>query len=133
MGNVETKNTCDFENNIWMIKPCEEYLEEYNNCTSWKSKQYQKYLYGEIQEATCSQWKTDYNLCLNYRNFKAILAAKTLIEHEKSKRNLRLNSIKSNDVWKYRTVPPPDWLKDLPKNLTDTCIQNTSSENKKNE
>ncbi|XP_042224362.1 UPF0545 protein C22orf39 homolog isoform X2 [Homarus americanus] len=97
------------------VRPCERYKEEYSDCTSIKAKFHQYFIHGETKD--CSQWKTDYNHCLNYRNKKDIESLTSVIETEKERREKRLIGHYTNTTWEKRESPPDDWNKPLPEYL----------------
>ncbi|XP_059172004.1 UPF0545 protein C22orf39 homolog [Physella acuta] len=103
--------TSDLPSDIWLIRTCEIYKDEYNDCKTFLSKLYQHYIDGGKQD--CSQWLTDYNNCMLFRNKKDKEAAEALIEVERQRRKARLQSAKNNDIWEYRTKPPTEWFKPL--------------------
>ena len=42
-----------------------------------------------------------------------------MIDSELDRRQERLSMAQKNDVWKYRSEPPEDWLKPLPNWFTE--------------
>ncbi|XP_042862443.1 UPF0545 protein C22orf39 homolog [Penaeus japonicus] len=96
----------------WLVRPCERYKEEYGDCTSIKAKFHQYFIYGESRD--CSQWKKDYESCINYRKTKDMESLESIIESEKNRRNERLLGHYRNTVWEKRDSPPEDWNKELP-------------------
>ncbi|XP_045603386.1 synaptic plasticity regulator PANTS isoform X2 [Procambarus clarkii] len=99
----------------WLVRPCEHYKEEYNDCTSIKAKFHQYFIHGETQD--CSQWKADYNQCIQYRKHKDLESLTSLIESEKGRRQERLRGHYANNVWEKRNSPPDDWSMPLPEYL----------------
>ncbi|XP_035213603.1 UPF0545 protein C22orf39 homolog isoform X2 [Stegodyphus dumicola] len=68
------------------VRPCEWYKEEFKDCRSIRARMHQYFVYGESID--CSQWKTDYQNCMLFRNKKDIKALMALPPH----------------VWYYRKV-----------------------------
>ncbi|KAH9518667.1 hypothetical protein Btru_005916 [Bulinus truncatus] len=99
---------------VWLIRPCEVYKDEYKDCKSLLSRVYQYYIDGSRQD--CSQWLTDFNNCMKFRQTRDQLAAAALISVEQQRRKQRLQLAKANDVWEYRKVPPPEWLEPIANN-----------------
>ncbi|XP_068234523.1 synaptic plasticity regulator PANTS [Palaemon carinicauda] len=97
----------------WLVKPCERYKEEYSECTSIKAKFHQYFINGETED--CSQWKKDYNSCLDFRNKRDLEALDNVITSERLRRKKRLEGHYQNDVWEPRESPPEDWNKPIPK------------------
>ncbi|CAL1543341.1 unnamed protein product [Lymnaea stagnalis] len=96
---------------IWLVRPCEVYKDEYRDCKSLWTRLYQHYTDGIQQD--CTQWLTNFNNCMAFRNTKDFLAAEALIAVERERRNHRLKLARMNDVWEYRTKPPAEWLEPL--------------------
>ncbi|XP_066978259.1 synaptic plasticity regulator PANTS [Macrobrachium rosenbergii] len=97
----------------WLVRPCERYKEEYSDCTSIKAKFHQYFINGET--ADCSQWKTDYNRCLDFRNKRDLKALEDVITSERLRRIKRLEGHHQNNVWEPRESPPDDWSKPIRK------------------
>lgn len=49
----------------WLVRPCEWYKDEYKECSSFRGKVHQYFIFGKTLD--CSQWKEDYNNCLIVR------------------------------------------------------------------
>ncbi|CAH2990536.1 unnamed protein product [Chilo suppressalis] len=96
----------------WMIRDCEIYKDEYKECTSFKGRFHQYFIYGHTID--CIQWKKDNDNCCKWVDNKDTKAAKSLIESEKKRRMERLQAHFRNDTWKKRKSPPTDWDKPLP-------------------
>ncbi|KAF9802782.1 hypothetical protein SFRURICE_002950 [Spodoptera frugiperda] len=96
----------------WVIRECELYKDEYKDCTSFRGRFQQYFVYGETLD--CNQWKKDYDNCCKWEDYKDIKAANALIASEKERRMVRLRAHYRNDVWKKRDSPPADWAKPLP-------------------
>ncbi|KAI8782636.1 UPF0545 protein [Biomphalaria glabrata] len=105
------QQTTNLPDDIWLIRPCEVYKEEYKDCKSLLSRVYQHYVYGTQQD--CSQWMTDFNNCMKFRLTRDTEAAVSLVAIETERRQKRLQLAKDNDVWEYRKRPPPEWLAPL--------------------
>jgi len=45
-----------------------------------------------------------------------------LIESERLRRTQRINTVRKNDVWQYRTSPPDDWNAALPEYLMRNAV-----------
>ncbi|KAJ9582390.1 hypothetical protein L9F63_003243 [Diploptera punctata] len=102
----------DNEVDVWQIRPCELYKEEYNDCTSIKARFHQYFVHGETID--CTQWKRDYDNCIRWKNDNNSKAMKELLDSEKDRRLKRLEGHFKNNVWAKRTEPPEDWNKPLP-------------------
>ncbi|KAK3876253.1 hypothetical protein Pcinc_018940 [Petrolisthes cinctipes] len=113
---VSLEDLPSLPNLSWLVRPCEQYKEEYGDCRSIKAKFHQYFIHGESRD--CTQWKTDYDNCLLYRNKKDLEALVSVIESEKQRRNERLSGHYNNNVWEKRDSPPEDWNKPLPE-----CLQ----------
>ncbi|CAH2073482.1 unnamed protein product, partial [Iphiclides podalirius] len=96
----------------WLIRECDIYKEEYKECTSFRGRFQQYFVYGELQD--CKQWKKDYDNCCKWEDYKELKAAEALIKSEKNRRMERLRAHYRNDTWKKRESPPADWDKPLP-------------------
>ncbi|VVC96922.1 UPF0545 protein C22orf39 homolog [Leptidea sinapis] len=96
----------------WLIRECDIYEDEYDECTSIKARFHQYFVYGETLD--CNQWKRDYDNCCKWRDDKDIKAGVALINSEKERRMQRLRAHYRNDVWKKRDTPPDDWAAPLP-------------------
>nr|XP_021184985.2 UPF0545 protein C22orf39 homolog [Helicoverpa armigera] len=96
----------------WVIRDCELYKDEYKECTSFKGRFQQYFVYGETLD--CNQWKKDYDNCCKWEDKRDIKAAEALIASEKARRMERLRAHYRNDIWKKRDAPPADWDKPLP-------------------
>ncbi|GFR65336.1 UPF0545 protein C22orf39 homolog [Elysia marginata] len=53
---------------VWLMRPCEVYKEEYNDCKKLLSRFYQYYVDGTKRD--CSQWLIDFNNCIAFRKTK---------------------------------------------------------------
>ncbi|GLH10445.1 SFRICE_000126 [Gryllus bimaculatus] len=117
----------------WPIRPCEMYKEEYKDCTSFRARFHQYFIYGETLD--CTQWKKDYDNCVRWTRDKNVKACKELSESEKKRFNDRMRAHYRNDVWEKRSEPPEDWNKPLPewmqKNYQGTYLDFKSVEFKK--
>ncbi|KAM3963080.1 synaptic plasticity regulator PANTS [Aphomia sociella] len=96
----------------WLIRECDLYKDEYKECTSFKGRFQQYFVYGETID--CNQWKKDYDNCCKWEDSKDEKAAEALINSEKARRLDRLRAHYRNDIWKKRESPPVDWNKPLP-------------------
>ncbi|XP_058450911.1 UPF0545 protein C22orf39 homolog [Malaya genurostris] len=102
--------------NLWSIRPCFSYSEEYDDCTSIKARFNQYFIHGESID--CTQWKRDFDNCVRFeRNPKDTKSALELIQSERQRRIDRLGAHYRNDVWKKREKAPEDWSKPLPENM----------------
>ncbi|XP_006610496.1 UPF0545 protein C22orf39 homolog [Apis dorsata] len=121
----------------WLIKPCEIYKAEYNDCTSIRARFHQYFIFGETID--CKQWKIDYNNCDLWERKKDKKAYIELIESEKKRRFQRLQAHYSNDIWQKRDKPPENWNAPLPKWLDEKSqnsylkIVSNREKNKKSE
>ncbi|XP_023946876.2 UPF0545 protein C22orf39 homolog [Bicyclus anynana] len=96
----------------WLIRDCEVYKDEYKECTSFRGRFHQYFIYGDTLD--CNQWKKDYNNCCKWTDDKDLKAAEAVINSEKNRRLERLKSHYQNDTWTKRDGPPPDWEQPLP-------------------
>ncbi|CAK1581662.1 unnamed protein product [Parnassius mnemosyne] len=96
----------------WMIRECDIYKDEYKECTSFRGRFQQYFVYGETLD--CNQWKKDYDNCCKWEENNDLKAAEALIQSEKKRRLERLKAHYRNDTWKKRESPPIDWDKPLP-------------------
>ncbi|XP_069705031.1 synaptic plasticity regulator PANTS [Periplaneta americana] len=99
----------------WMVRPCKIYKEEYNDCTSFKARFHQYFIFGETVD--CSQWKRDFDSCVKWNTDNNPAALKELVESETERRRKRLEGHYKNTVWEKRSSPPRDWNKPLPDRL----------------
>ncbi|XP_034840133.1 synaptic plasticity regulator PANTS [Maniola hyperantus] len=96
----------------WLIRDCEIYKDEYKECTSFRARFHQYFIYGETLD--CNQWKKDYNNCCKWTDDGDLKAAEAVIKSERIRRLDRLRGHYQNNVWTKREAPPPDWDKPLP-------------------
>ncbi|XP_062563297.1 synaptic plasticity regulator PANTS [Armigeres subalbatus] len=102
--------------NLWSLRPCYFYNEEYDDCTSIRGRFHQYFIHGDSID--CNQWKRDFDNCARFeKNPKDTKSALELIESEKTRRTVRLGAHYGNDVWKKRDKVPEDWAKPLPEHL----------------
>ncbi|XP_013194924.2 UPF0545 protein C22orf39 homolog [Amyelois transitella] len=106
------KNADEILEDKWMIRECDLYKDEYKECTSFRGRFQQYFVFGETLD--CNQWKKDYNNCCKWEDGKDLKAAEALINSERARRLERLKAHYRNNVWKKRDGPPPDWDKPLP-------------------
>ncbi|VVC40407.1 Hypothetical protein CINCED_3A008160 [Cinara cedri] len=97
---------------FWMIRPCDVYNQEYNQCTSILSRLHQMFIFGSTTD--CNYRHEDYTNCLKWKNYKDTKAAEILINSEQNKRMLRWKSYYDNNVWENRDQPPENWNVPLP-------------------
>ncbi|OWR46436.1 UPF0545 protein C22orf39 homolog [Danaus plexippus] len=96
----------------WLIRDCDVYKDEYDECTSFKGRFHQYFIYGESLD--CNQWKKDYTNCRKWVDNNDVKAGKAVIQSETARRLERLRPHYQNNVWKKRESPPADWDKPLP-------------------
>ncbi|KAF7988776.1 hypothetical protein HCN44_007086 [Aphidius gifuensis] len=96
----------------WMLRACRVYKEEYDDCTSFRGRFQQNFVYGE--KLDCSQWKTDYDNCKKWKKTDDDDAYTELVASEKKRRLERLRPHYQNNVWEKREEPPKDWNAPLP-------------------
>ncbi|XP_065078172.1 synaptic plasticity regulator PANTS [Ochlerotatus camptorhynchus] len=102
--------------NLWSIRPCYLYNEEYDDCTGIRARFHQYFIHGDSID--CNQWKRDFDNCVKFeRNPHNTKSALELIESEKIRRTERLKAHYGNDVWAKRSKAPEDWAKPLPEKL----------------
>ncbi|XP_053693231.1 UPF0545 protein C22orf39 homolog [Sabethes cyaneus] len=102
--------------NLWSIRPCFVYSDEYDDCTSIKGRFHQYFIHGESID--CTQWKRDFDNCVRFeKNTQDTKSALQLVESERQRRTERLRAHYRNDVWKKRDHVPEDWSKPLPESM----------------
>ncbi|EDS30746.1 conserved hypothetical protein [Culex quinquefasciatus] len=102
--------------NLWSIRPCYLYNEEFDDCTSIKARFHQYFIHGSSVD--CTQWKRDFDNCVRFeKNPHDTKSALELIESERSRRTERMRAHYGNDVWKKRDRVPEGWAKPLPEHL----------------
>ncbi|GFS39153.1 uncharacterized protein NPIL_558741 [Nephila pilipes] len=126
---VSELNSNDLPNDAWKVRPCHWYKEEYKDCQSIKAKFHQFFVYGETID--CSQWKDDYQNCMQFRKKKDLKFLESVIESENQRQKERTKTIEQNDVWVYRTSPPETWNSPMPKwmqeNKKDSLLSETQN------
>ncbi|XP_075992858.1 synaptic plasticity regulator PANTS [Anticarsia gemmatalis] len=100
------------EEDKWLIRECDLYYDEYKECTSFRGRFQQYFVYGDTLD--CNQWKKDYDNCSKWEENKDFKAALAVINSEKNRRMERLRAHYRNDTWEKRDSPPEDWAKPLP-------------------
>ncbi len=95
---------------------CEHYEHEFNKCQS----SILGYFEGEKSSTDCEFYKNLFKDCLNQGDASA---RKALEKYEMNMLQKRAESIKNNDVWKYRNEPPSDWNSYLTWNLMIYCLK----------
>ncbi|TDG50177.1 hypothetical protein AWZ03_003393 [Drosophila navojoa] len=108
--NDETKTPKD----VPKIRPCHLYKDEYDDCSSFKARFHQYFIYGK--DTDCSQWLTDFQNCERYErsNGNDVEAGSAIVKSEEQRRLTRLRAHYANDTWMKRKEPPEDWAKPLP-------------------
>ncbi|XP_011308933.1 UPF0545 protein C22orf39 homolog [Fopius arisanus] len=96
----------------WMLRPCDMYYSEYRVCNSIRGKFNQIFVEGEV--ADCTQWKVDYEKCIQWKKSGDQQSYEDLVASEKVRRLNRLKGHYANDVWTKRQAPPEDWDAPLP-------------------
>ncbi|XP_041347459.1 UPF0545 protein C22orf39 homolog [Gigantopelta aegis] len=112
-GEKVTLPTKRLPKDIWMIRPCDFYREEYHDCKSLRGRFNQYYVFGTLED--CNQWKRDLDNCVRFMDTSSPDAAEKVLEHERVRMKTRLAAARGNDVWEYRTSPPPEWNAHLEK------------------
>ncbi|CAE1328146.1 unnamed protein product [Acanthosepion pharaonis] len=102
----------DLPVDIWMLRPCEIYHDEYKECTSTKGRFQQYYVFGNYLD--CSKWKQDSENCFKFRETRSVDVLQKILDNEKDRRQIRIKNAQANDIWEYRSSPPEDWTKPLP-------------------
>ncbi|XP_060833401.1 UPF0545 protein C22orf39 homolog [Rhopalosiphum padi] len=110
--NEENTDAKSKDLDLWMIRPCEMYNNEYSECTSISSRLHQMFVHGSTVD--CNHWHEDYINCLKWKKDKNIQAAETLVNSEKMKRKNRWKTFYANNIWENRTSPPENWNDPLP-------------------
>ncbi|XP_023168299.2 UPF0545 protein C22orf39 homolog [Drosophila hydei] len=98
----------------WAIRPCHLYKDEYDDCSSFKARFHQYFVFGKNTD--CSQWLKDFQDCERYQrsNGNDMEAGNAIIKSEEQRRLARLRAHYANDTWTKRKQPPEDWAKPLP-------------------
>jgi hypothetical protein len=73
---------------MFQIRPCEMYKDEYKDCTNFKSRFHQYFIYGETLD--CVQWKKDLDNCERW------------VENQNIKSRVYLISVFSNMLHKNK-------------------------------
>ncbi|KAK3919612.1 UPF0545 protein C22orf39-like protein [Frankliniella fusca] len=95
-----------------LIRPCDRYEDEYNECKSSKSRRQQIFVYG--QTIDCESWAKDFENCKKWTWASDEEAARSVIESERKRLHERLIPHMQNKVWEKRDGAPPGWNKPLP-------------------
>ncbi|XP_022227752.2 UPF0545 protein C22orf39 homolog [Drosophila obscura] len=114
----DPKNQTDLDD-AWAIRPCHLYKDEYDDCTSFKARFHQYFIFGK--DTDCSQWLTDYKNCERYHqsNGNDVAAGAAVVKSEEERRQTRLRAHYANNIWEKRKQPPADWAKPLPEWLEE--------------
>ncbi|VDI00669.1 Hypothetical predicted protein [Mytilus galloprovincialis] len=107
-----TQNSENLPDDVWLIRECDIYKEEYDTCKSRKGRRHQWYTLG--CKLDCSKWEDDYKNCLLYTKSNDVEAANKIIENEKERYFARRKASLGNNMWEYRDSPPEDWNKPVP-------------------
>ena len=99
----------------WMCRPCEWYWDEGRECRRLRARVHQYFVFGELQD--CSGWKRDYDSCIAFRKTRDLAHLNAVVASEEMRFNERMVAARNNDVWKYRSSPPPNWSAPLPEYL----------------
>ena len=95
-----------------LIRPCERYYDEYEQCKTFKSRRQQLFVHGQYFD--CEPWNQDHENCAKWMWHGDEEAARAIIEHEKGRLDERFVPHFRNEVWSKREKPPEDWNKPLP-------------------
>jgi len=112
---VEGLTTKEIQDNIWMIRPCQVYKDEWDECGTVSGRLHQRYVYGKTLD--CQKWMSDFEFCKEYQKTKDLRFAEPIIVQELERRQTRLKGADGNTVWEYRESPPPEWDAPLPEHL----------------
>lgn len=96
----------------FQIRECDEYKDEYKNCTSYKDRFQQYFVFGEYLD--CEQWNKDYKNCCKLEEKDDWQAGVDLIVSEKKRRDARFKNHYANNIWTKRSEPPANWAAPLP-------------------
>jgi len=96
----------------WAVRDCVDYKDEYKNCTSFKDRFQQYFVFGEFLD--CDQWHSDYKSCCKLEEKDDWQAGVDLIVSEKQRRDQRFGAHFANKVWTKRDAPPANWNAPLP-------------------
>lgn len=108
---------------LWLIRPCEFYLDEFKECTGMRGRFHQLYTTGD--KIDCTKWKEDYHNCVAFQRSNSAVHAEKVIANELMRRKERLQSMRQNNVWKYRTTPPDSFSRPLPDHMLRNAVPNT--------
>lgn len=97
---------------LWMVRPCHFYKDEYDECKCLPSRFHQYFIFGETKD--CSSWIKDYDRCKEFKHNPNEKTYKELVDSEKQRRYSRLMGHYGNTVWKKRSEPPANWNTPLP-------------------
>ncbi|KAF7276135.1 synaptic plasticity regulator PANTS [Rhynchophorus ferrugineus] len=117
MSSEELENKKPTVKDEWMIRQCARYDEEYSECTSFKVRFHQLFIFGKTLD--CSQWKKDSVNCYKWVDDKDVRAANELVASEVERRKQRLLPHYQNNVWTKRKEPPENWNCPLPDHLRE--------------
>ncbi|GFQ97535.1 uncharacterized protein TNCT_508731 [Trichonephila clavata] len=109
----EVEDSSNLPEDAWKVRPCEWYKEELKDCRSIKAKFNQYFIFGHTLD--CSQWKQDYQNCMQFRKKRDLKCLENVIESENDRQRKRMKTMEQNDVWTYRTSPPENWNSPMPK------------------
>ncbi|XP_013410691.1 UPF0545 protein C22orf39 homolog [Lingula anatina] len=105
---AEKENSiCRKKSSLWPLRNCDYYKTEFESCNAYKSKVFQRFVYGHTQD--CSKWKDYYESCLKFETSKDEEDVANLLEAERERREEWMEGSKANDVWEYRDKPPEEW------------------------
>jgi len=117
----------------WIIRGCDNIKSELRECSRVKGRFHQYFIHGYTLD--CSQWETDYQNCLLFRQSRDPKYRDLLLASEQQRRNQRLAGHYGVTVWGHRSSPPPDWDRPLSDTLRerqeDSMITKLAREEKK--
>ncbi|KAF2347706.1 Protein of unknown function DUF3128 [Trinorchestia longiramus] len=106
-----------------MVRPCEEYKDEYRECRRWRSRFHQYFIAG--QGVDCTGYIQQHRHCQLYTQSGDTEALKSLVNIEVARIRTRLQGHYSNPVWGSRTEPPAGWSAPLPPVLHQRALDSS--------
>ncbi|KAJ1531984.1 hypothetical protein ONE63_000620 [Megalurothrips usitatus] len=95
-----------------LIRPCERYQDEYEQCRSSKGRRQQIFVYGNVLD--CEPWAKDFANCQKWTWTSDAEAAGAVVKNERERLKERLTPHLSTKVWEKRETPPENWNAPLP-------------------
>lgn len=102
---------------MFQIRDCETYKEEYDECTSFRGRFQQYFIYGESID--CNQWKKDYNNCCKWtddKDYKAGVSFYDLLFYETQQIQVKKLSVPNcicTHLRLHSDIRPFNWVSNL--------------------